>query len=215
MNNDDNDPRRAAQDDGTAGEASDARQDADSAAESHEALRLGLQDAQAKADEYWNELLRARAELTNLQRRAERDLGNAHKYGLERFAGELLPVLDSLELGLNAASEGGIPDPEKLREGMDLTLKLLLSAVGKHGITPIDPRGERFNPELHQAMASQPVPGVEPNTVVTVYQKGWRLNDRLLRPAMVVVAAVAPAAAGEEGAPAGIAEGRGRVDEMA
>ncbi len=188
-----------------------AADDAGAKEPSHEALLLSLQDAQAKADEHWNELLRARAELTNLQRRAERDLASAHKYALERFAGELLPVLDSLELGLNAVNDGGSPDPEKLREGMDLTLKLLQTAVGKHGITPIEPLGEKFNPELHQAMATQPAPGVEANTIVTVYQKGWRLNDRLLRPAMVVVAAAAP---GGEAANA-TGEGRGKIDEMA
>ncbi len=178
----------------------------ESAGDSQESLLLSLQDARAKADEHWNELLRARAELSNYQRRAERDIANAHKYALERFAGELLPVLDSLELGLNAAGNGGNPDPAKLREGMELTLKLLLSAVEKHGITPIEALGEKFNPELHQAMATQPVADAEPNTVVTVYQKGWRLSDRLLRPAMVVVAAADGGAAGE---------GPGKVDETA
>ncbi len=191
-------------------ETSASQQGNATAPAAHEALLLSLQDAQAKADEYWNELLRARAELSNLQRRAERDVSSAHKYGLERFAGELLPVLDSLEMGLNAAGEGGNTDPGKLREGMALTLKLLVTATEKYGITPIDPRGERFNPELHQAMATQAVPGVEPNTIVTVYQKGWLLNDRLLRPAMVVVAAAAP-----EGAMSGTGPNGGEIDEIA
>lgn len=190
-------------------------QDSASGPGAHEALMLSLQNAQAKADEYWNELLRARAELSNLQRRAERDVSNAHKYGLERFAGELLPVLDSLEMGLTAAGEGGA-DPGKLREGMALTLKLLVSATEKYGITPIDPRGERFNPELHQAMATQAAPGVEPNTIVAVYQKGWLLNDRLLRPAMVVVAAAAPLAGqATEGAFSGTGTNGGQFDEKA
>lgn len=181
----------------TAGEGSDT-----------EALLLSLQDAQAKADEYWNELLRTRAELSNLQRRAERDVSNAHKYALERFASELLPVIDSLELGLNAASDGGTPDSEKLREGMELTLKLLLTATAKFGITPVDPRGEKFNPERHQAMSMQPAEGVEPNTVLTVYQKGWLLNERLIRPAMVVVA-------GPAENPGAAPDRSGGIDEMA
>jgi molecular chaperone GrpE len=216
MNDDISGARPGTQADGNgtpdAGDSQASQREA-SAPQSHEALQLSLQDAQAKADEYWNELLRARAELSNLQRRADREVSNAHKYGLERFAGELLPVLDSLELGLNAASEGGNPDPEKLREGMALTLKLLVSAAEKFGIRPVDPRGEKFNPEQHQAMATQPTPAVEPNTVVTVYQKGWMLNDRLLRPAMVVVAA-APGAEPAD-APSGAGQGGGKLDEMA
>lgn len=206
MNND-NDKVTSAAADSAQDEIPRAGGAATDAAQGEDALLLSLQDAQAKADEYWNELLRTRAELANLQRRAERDVSNAHKYGLERFATELLPVLDSLELGLNAASGDGAADPEKLREGMALTLKLLETVTGKFGITSIDPRGERFNPELHQAMAMQPVAGAEPNTVVNVYQKGFMLNDRLIRPAMVVVAAGAPAGEG--------AASSGRIDEMA
>lgn len=211
MTKDSSDARPDASGDGNGGAP-----DAD-APESHETLLLDLQDARAKADEHWNELLRARAELSNLQRRAERDVSNAHKYGLERFAGELLPVLDSLELGLNAVNEGASPDPEKLREGMDLTLKLLRSAAGKYGIHPVDPVGEKFDPERHQAMATQPAPGVEPNTVVTVYQKGWMLNDRLLRPAMVVVAAAPQNGTREAVAEshAGDARGDGSIDGTA
>lgn len=179
-----------------------------------EELLLTLQDAQAKADEYWNQLLRAQAEIANLQRRAERELENAHKYGLEKFVRELLPVLDSLELGLNAAAQGGQPDPEKLREGMELTLKMLSSVVEKFGIKAINPEGEKFNPELHQAMSVQEAPGAEPNTVVAVYQKGYLLNDRLIRPAMVAVSG------GGGGAPRGgegnDGEESGRkIDQMA
>lgn len=153
-----------------------------------DALLLSLQDAQAKADDYWNQLLRVRAELANVQRRAERELENAHKYGLEKFAAELLPVIDGLEMGLGAAT-GDAVDPVKLREGMELTLKILTAAVNKFGLRAVDPVGEKFNPEQHQAMSVQPAPGAEPNTVLTVYQKGYLLNDRLIRPAMVVVSA--------------------------
>ena len=156
--------------------------------QSHEELLLTLQDAQAKADEYWNKLLRAQAELTNMQRRAEKELENAHRYGLEKFVKELLPVKDSLEMGL-VAVEGETPDPLKVREGVEMTLKMLTDAVGKFGVSEIDPLGQPFNPEFHQAMTTQPGgEGVEPNTVLTVFQKGYLLNERLIRPAMVVVA---------------------------
>ena len=154
-----------------------------------EELLLSLQDAQAKADDYWNQLLRLRAEMSNLQRRTERELENAHKYGLERFAAELLPVIDGLEMGLNAAADAGRVDPVKLREGMELTLKLFAGCLEKFGVRVLNPAGEKFNPAQHQAMAVQPAPGAEPNTVLAVYQKGYLLNDRLLRPAMVVVSA--------------------------
>lgn len=152
---------------------------------SHEQLLLTLEDAKAKADQHWNQLLLARAETDNVRRRAERDVEAAHKYALERFVTELLPVKDSLELGLAAASDGG--DVAKLREGMELTLKLLSSVLEKFGVKTVDPKGEKFNPELHQAMAMQEMSNVEPNLVLTVYQKGYLLNDRLIRPAMVVV----------------------------
>ena len=145
-----------------------------------------LEDARSKADENWNQCLRLQAELENLRKRSERDLANAHKYALERFALELLPVRDSLEMGLSAASAGEV-DPEKLKEGVELTLQLLTGALDKFAIREIDPQGERFNPEFHQAMSMQERADVEPNTVVTVVQKGYLLNDRLLRPAMVIV----------------------------
>ena len=153
-----------------------------------EELLLTLQDAQAKADDYWNQLLLARADLTNMQRRAERDLENAHKFGLEKFVRELLPIKDSLELGMTA-TDGEEADLTKLREGMEMTLKLFVDTIAKFGVTEIDPVGEPFNPEFHQAMTTQPAgEGVAANTVLTVFQKGYLLNDRLIRPAMVVVA---------------------------
>jgi molecular chaperone GrpE len=153
---------------------------------SHEQLLLTLEDAQAKADQYWNQLLLARAEAENSRRRGERDVESAHKYGLEKFVRELLPVKDSLELGL-AAAVGEGAEFEKLREGMELTLKMLGAALEKFGVQEVNPKGEKFNPERHQAMAMQDSAAAEPNTVLTVYQKGYLLNDRLIRPAMVVV----------------------------
>jgi len=155
----------------------------------HEELLLTLQDAQAKADEHWNQLLRVQAELDNYQRRARRELENAHKFALEKFVRELLPVIDSLELGLAAAEDQDAGDAARLREGMDLTLKMLLAAIEKFGVKPVEPVGETFNPEQHQAMTTQPTSEVAPNTMLSVYQKGYLLNDRLIRPAMVVVAA--------------------------
>jgi molecular chaperone GrpE len=156
-----------------------------------------LEDARNKADENWNLCLRLQADLDNLHKRSERDLANAHKFALERFANELLPVRDSLEMGL-ASAAGGQVDPARLQEGVELTLQMLTAALGKFGIKEIDPQLERFNPDFHQAMSLQERTDVEPNTVVTVVQKGYLLNDRLLRPAMVIVSH-APRDAGSAG----------------
>ena len=149
-----------------------------------------LEDARAKADEHWNQLLRTQAELENVRRRAERDVQNAHKYALEKFAGELLPVLDSMEMGL--AAIGGLDNPDdttlKLVEGMELTLKMFRDTVARFGIKSLDPVGEAFNPEYHQAMSMVESADAAPNTVLDVMQKGYLLNERLIRPAMVVVA---------------------------
>ena len=149
-------------------------------------LAVLLEDARNKADENWNLCLHLQADLDNLRKRSERDLANAHKYALERFSQELLPVRDSLEMGL-AALAGGQIDPARLQEGVELTLRMLTTVLGKFGIREVNPQLERFNPEFHQAMSLQERTDVEPNTVVTVVQKGYLLNDRLLRPAMVIV----------------------------
>ena len=159
----------------------------DAPPESPDELRLMLEDARAKADEHWNALLRAKAEMENLRKRAERDVENAHKYGSEQYVAEILPVWDSLEMGLSAASEEGA-DVEKVREGMELTLKMLAGAMEKLGVSQIDPQGETFDPEQHQAMTMQETDQMEPGKVVSVIQKGYALNDRLIRPALVIVA---------------------------
>lgn len=152
----------------------------------HARLQQELQDVQNKVADYWDRIVRQQAEMDNLRKRAERDVENARKYALERFAGDLLPVKDSLELGLAAAdAQSGA---EKIREGLELTLKMLADTLARHGVKEVNPLGERFNPEWHQAMTMQPSAEVEPNTVLTVVQKGYVLNDRLLRPAMVIVA---------------------------
>lgn len=174
-----------------------------------EELMQQLQEAQAKAAEHWEHVLRLQAELENTRRRAERDVQSAHKYALEKFVNELLPVKDSLELG-EAAAQVEETDLNKVREGIELTLKMMGDVMGKFGVTEINPVGRPFNPDLHQAMSMQDVPDARPNTVITVYQKGYQLNDRLVRPAMVVVAG---ANSGSDTPPGG---GNGNnIDEMA
>lgn len=153
-------------------------------------LETRLEEATRRAEEHWERFARVQAELENQRRRAERDLENAHKYALERFAQDLLPVRDSLEMGLVAMGEGG-EQVEKLREGTELTLKMLTDVMAKFGIREVNPAGEAFNPELHQAMAMQESDQQAPNTVLHVMQKGYLLNERLIRPAMVVVAKAA------------------------
>ncbi len=152
-----------------------------------ESLSQELVKAQQTAQENWDRFIRTQAEFENLKRRSEKDIQNAHKFAIEKFARELLSVADSLELGLEVEASDN-PEVAKLREGMELTLKQLLASLEKFQLVQINPEGERFNPELHQAMAMQPAPNIEPNTVLKVYQKGYLLSERLLRPAMVVVA---------------------------
>jgi molecular chaperone GrpE len=149
-------------------------------------LEAELQEARNEAAAHLEDFIRARAELENLRKRAARDVENAHKFGLERFMSELLPVKDSIELGLSAAADTAA-DAEKLREGLELTLKLFNTASEKFGLKEVNPEGQSFDPEYHQAMSMQEAAGVEPGTVVAVVQKGYLLNDRLLRPAMVIV----------------------------
>lgn len=159
----------------------------ENAAPEAQELHLMLEDARNKADEHWNQLLRVQAEMENLRRRAERDVESAHKYALEKFAAALLPVKDSLEMGLSAASGGEGEVLTRLKEGTELTLKMLVSALEKFGIKEVDPVGQPFNPDMHQAMTMQPSADHPANTVLAVMQKGYTLNERLLRPAMVVV----------------------------
>jgi molecular chaperone GrpE len=159
---------------------------ADAAPEAAADLRPLLEDARAKADENFDRFMRATAELENARRRAERDLEAARKFALERFVAELLPVRDSLELGIGAAGEAQA-DAAKLHEGMQLTLRMLEDAMQKFGVERLDPQGAPFDPNLHQALSVQPRDDVPPNTVVVVVQKGYALNGRLVRPAMVMV----------------------------
>ena len=150
-----------------------------------EELMARLEDMRAKAEGHFNDLLRARAEVENLRKRTARDVESAHKYGQERFISEMLPVKDSMELGLSAANNAS--EVATLREGMELTLKSFNQALEKLGVSELDPLGEKFDPELHQAISVQES-DAEPNTVLTVVQKGYRLHGRLIRPALVIVA---------------------------
>ena len=156
------------------------------AAESPEALARALEDARREAQANMDLVLRARAELENVRKRAERDVANAHRYGLERFVSEFLPVRDSLELGVSAAGDDA--DVARVREGMELTLKLMAAAFDKLGVEVVDPAGEPFDPDLHQAMSMQEGEEGQSGNVLSVFQKGYRLNERLVRPALVVVA---------------------------
>ena len=155
--------------------------------ETVEKLEKQLEEARQKADENWDLVLRARAELDNLRKRAQRDVENAHKYGVEKIANELLAVRDSMELGLHAA-QADSTDVESLREGAELTLKMLTQVMERFDIQEINPLHEKFNPDLHQAMTMQESTEQAPNTVIFVMQKGYILSDRLLRPALVTVA---------------------------
>ena len=147
-------------------------------------LMKKLDEANQVISDQKDAVLRAAAEEQNVRRRAERDVENAHKFALEKFAGDLLAVVDTLERALEApASEGD----QAMREGVELTLKMLLDALKKHGLEQVDPTGAPFDPQEHEAMSMQPNPDMEPNTVMAVFQKGYKLNGRLVRPAMVVV----------------------------
>lgn len=148
-----------------------------------DSLEAQLEQAQAKASENWDHYLRAKAEMDNLRRRNTKDVENAHKFGIEKFVTELLPVLDGMGMGL--ATEDA--SAENLREGMELTMNMLTNMMEKLGIEEINPLNEKFDAEKHQAMTMQPNADVEPNTVIAVMQKGYSLNERLIRPAMVMV----------------------------
>ena len=150
---------------------------------SEEHLLEQIEQAEKKAQENWELMLRTRAEMENLRKRTEKDLENAHKYGMEKFVNEMLPVKDSMEMGL-AAEDVTV---ESLHEGMKLTMNMFNTTFEKLNVKEINPLNEPFDPELHQAMTMVPNPDMEPNTVMDVMQKGYTLNGRLIRPAMVVV----------------------------
>jgi molecular chaperone GrpE len=171
--------------DETADEAEGAADD------SPEALTARLGEALLQAEAYRDQALRAQAEAENTRRRASRDVESAHKYALEKFVADLLPVLDSLEKSVEVA--GATTGSESIGEGVELSLKLFLTVLQKHGIERIDPVGEPFDPQKHEALAMVPSQHAEPNSVLEVMQRGYLLNGRLVRAAKVIVSK-APAA---------------------
>lgn len=158
-------------------------------------LGAELEAANAEVEKFRDVALRAEAEMENVRRRATRDVENAHKFGQEKLIQNLLPVVDSLEKAIESAEQAGADEGanKAILEGVGLCLKMQLDVLGKEGLAAVDPAGEPFNPNLHQAMSMVENPDVEPNSVVAVIQKGYTLNDRLVRPAMVMVSK-APAA---------------------
>ncbi len=152
---------------------------------SYIALEEKLTLAEQLAHDNWEKSVRALAELDNIRRRAERDVANAHRFSLEKFSESLLPVVDSLEQALQLADKAG---DANMREGLDLTMKQFVGVLEKFDVRQIDPVGAVFNPHEHEAMAMQESADAEPNTVLMVFQRGYKLNDRVIRPARVIVA---------------------------
>lgn len=149
-----------------------------------ERLQQSLTEAEERARNHWEQYLRAVADLENVRKRAQRDIEAANRYGLEKFAAELLPVWDSLEL---AVQNAGKADTRSLVQGQEATLKLLAKAFEKIGVVSVNPHGEPFDPARHEAMLAQESPTAEPNSVLQVVQPGYEINGRLLRPARVIV----------------------------
>lgn len=154
-------------------------------------LELALVTAQATVIDQKDSVIRAKAEVDNIRRRAAQDVEKARKFALEKFAGEMLVTVDNLERALQSIDK---EDESKAAviEGVELTLQGLIASLEKFGVKAVNPQDQPFNPELHQAMSMQEVPSVAPNTVIAVMQKGYELNGRLIRPAMVMVSKAAP-----------------------
>ncbi len=152
-----------------------------------EALQKQLETLEAELADAKDKMLRYKAESDNTRRRASLDVENANKYGVEKFASEIINVVDSLDHGLQATSDSEQLQLIHLREGMELTHKLMLDTLAKFQIQVVDPKGQAFDPKLHEALSAQPSADVAPNTVLAVIQKGFLLHDRVLRPARVVV----------------------------
>ena len=148
------------------------------------AVREQLEAALGEAQEHREQFMRAAAELENVRRRAARDLENAHRFAVEKFARDILAVKDSMEMGLSAEGDGA----EAASEGFKATLRQLVACLERYGVQEIEAEGAVFDPELHEAMATQPTDDASPDTVLTVVQKGYRIHDRLLRPARVIIA---------------------------
>lgn len=163
-------------------------------------VEAALEEARAKANENWERFLRATAEQDNIRKRADRDIEQARKFAVERFAKDLIEVLDSLDLGLKSADQAdSVESAERaVIEGVRLTRKVFVDALGKHGVQVIEAEGATFDPGFHEAMSAVPSAAHAPNTIIEVIQRGYRLHERVLRPAMVIVAQAPPQASPEE-----------------
>lgn len=164
-----------------------AQQQAELEAPTIPALEAEIAQLMAKVNEQAESVLRAQAEMQNVRRRAERDVENAHRYALDKFSADLLPIVDSLERALDAAGQIDGDAVQGMRDGIELTLKMFVDTLAKHGVQQLNPVGQPFNPEFHQAMSMVPNAEMAPNSVLAVMQRGYTLNGRLVRPAMVVV----------------------------
>lgn len=153
----------------------------------YEELVKKLEESEAKASQYWDRILRMQAENENMLRRIERDVANAHKYALEKFVAELIPIIDSLELCLTSVPESMQESAASILEGVNLTLKMFYAAMEKFGVKQVNPVSEPFDPEFQQAISMQVDNAVPAGTVISVLQKGYTLNNRLIRPALVIV----------------------------
>ncbi|MCP4494025.1 MAG: nucleotide exchange factor GrpE [Gammaproteobacteria bacterium] len=146
-----------------------------------------LEQARTTVKDYWDQIMRLRAENENNRKRAERDVENAHKFAMKNFTEALLPIIDSMEMGMSAADAENAT-LQSIREGSELTMNMFVQVLEKQGLIQVDPVGEKFDPERHQAISMVEDENAESNTIISVMQKGFLLNDRLVRPAMVVVA---------------------------
>jgi molecular chaperone GrpE len=151
---------------------------------SYKELSEQLTLAEQKAHDNWEKSVRALAELDNVRRRAEREIANAHRYGNEKLISALLPIADSLEQALQMATK---EENTAMCEGLELTMRLFVDVFQKFDVQQLDPMGAPFDPQEHEAMSIQEAPGTPPNTVMAVFQKGYKLNDRVIRPARVIV----------------------------
>ena len=151
-----------------------------------ESIEQQLDKAHATIKEYWEQILRLKAEIENNRKRSVRDIENAHKYALRNFSESLLPIVDSMEMAQKAA-EAENASLESIIEGTELTMSMFIQVLEKHGLQELDPIGEKFDPEQHQAISMVEDKSAESNIVISVMQKGFMLNERLVRPAMVVV----------------------------
>ena len=183
-------PEESAEPDAPESDAEVAAEEPEDPATTIAALNVALEAAQAEIESLNDRALRATAEVENVRKRADRSVANAHKFALEKFTGDLLPVIDSFERALEAASALASENDAagSTVEGIELSLRLMNETLARHGVEAIDPEGEPFNPSFHEAMSMVPNPDAEPGSVLQVVQKGYTLNERLVRPARVLVA---------------------------